>query len=84
MFSAFTRATFSESQFPSYTLINALSRVSWRFSASSKMGDQGSKFSVSSWEESVPWLETSLSSLSSYFQNLVEEGCNGGSLRGRR
>ena len=66
-FSACTGATFSESPFPSYSLINALSWISWRFSVSSKMRDQGSKFSVSSWEDSVPWLETPLSSLSSYF-----------------
>ena len=50
-----------------YSLISALSWVSWRFSASSKMRDQGSKFSVSSWEDSIPWLETWLPSLSSYF-----------------
>ena len=70
-FSVFTRATFSDSPFPSYSLINALNWVSWRFSASSKMRDQGSKLSVSSWEDSVPQLacktsfswEKSLSSL---------------------
>ena len=47
--------------------MSSLSWVSWRFSASSRIRNQGSTFSVSSWEDSVPWLETSLSSLSSYF-----------------
>ena len=38
------------------------------------MGDQGSKFSVSSWEDSVPWLETLLSSLSLYFPAVRVKG----------
>ena len=42
-FSAFTRATFSESPFPWYSLINALSWASWRCSASLKIRDQGFK-----------------------------------------
>ena len=42
--------------------------------ASSKMRDQGSKFSFYSWEDSVPWLETLLSSLSSYFPAVRVKG----------